>query len=220
MIADQIECSCRLELNKIYCMDCVDGIKQLDDYSIDLTLTDFPYGLNIDYGKFYIDTKDNLRKLVSRAMPEILRVSKRVLLTCGKSNLCLYPKPDWILAWINPAGASSNKWGFSCWQPILAYGGDPYLKNRMGRRPDIIYHNEKSENYKHPCPKPLGFWQKLLLRGSVHKNDIILDPFMGSGTTAYVCKQYHRNFIGFEINPEYVEVANKRLSKVQIAMFN
>ena len=43
--------------------------------------------------------------------------------------------------------------------------------------------------------------------------DVVLDPFMGSGTTAVACKQLGRNFIGFEINPEYVKTANRRLAQ-------
>ena len=94
-------------------------------------------------------------------MPEILRVSKRVLLTCGQSNVCKYPKSDWILAWVNKAGANQNKWGFTCWQPILAYGKDAYRTNNMGARPDIIIHSEVAEKWEHSCPKPIVFWKKL-----------------------------------------------------------
>ena len=46
-----------------------------------------------------------------------------------------------------------------------------------------------------------------------NENDLILDPFIGSGTTAVACKQLDRNFIGIEINPDYVDIANKRLVK-------
>ena len=45
------------------------------------------------------------------------------------------------------------------------------------------------------------------------KGNVILDPFMGSGTTAVACKQLNRNFIGFELSQEYVDIANKRLKQ-------
>lgn len=46
-----------------------------------------------------------------------------------------------------------------------------------------------------------------------YKNDIVLDPFMGSGTTALACKKLHRNFLGFEISRKYYEIANRRISQ-------
>ena len=65
------------------------------------------------------------------------------------------------------------------------------------------------------APKPeVGFYH-LVRFGSIEK-DIVLDPFIGSGTTAVVCKQLSRNFIGFEINEEYVKIANKRLEQTNL----
>jgi len=62
----------------------------------------------------------------------------------------------------------------------------------------------------HPHQKPLRLISNLILH-STHSRDVVLDPFVGSGTTAIACKQLGRNFLGFEINPEYVRLANKRL---------
>ena len=45
------------------------------------------------------------------------------------------------------------------------------------------------------------------------ENGLILDPFMGSGTTAVVARKLSRNYIGFELNPEYVEISNRRIKK-------
>lgn len=210
------------ELNKVYCMNCVDGLKQLPDKSVDVCLTDFPYGLDFDYGKTYVDTQENLQKLIKDVMPELQRVCKRIVITCGQTNIWLYPKADWIMAWVNNAGANQNKWGFTCWQPILCYGDDAYRKAGMGARPDIILDNGTRDDVKygnsydivkHSCQKPVSFWRRLLERVSVSENDIVLDPFCGSGVTLAVAKQTNRRFIGFEINPEYVMITNKRLEQ-------
>ncbi|MFH2062453.1 MAG: site-specific DNA-methyltransferase [Candidatus Beckwithbacteria bacterium] len=197
-------------INKVHCSDCLTFMKELPDKSIDLCLTDFPYGVNWEYD-IYNDTEENLKTLIDNAMPEILRVSKRALITCGHTNMWKYPEPKWIIAWVNSAGANRNSWGFTCWQPILAYGKDPYLENRLGARQDIIIKNEQSEKWGHSCSKPLDFWKLLLLRGSVKENDIILDPFLGSGTTAVAAQNLKRNFIGIEISEEYVKIARERL---------
>ena len=200
-----------LELNKIYCGDCLELMKQIPDKSIDLVLTDPPYGLEINYNN-YDDSDDKLKELINKFMPEVLRIGKRALITCGIKNVSLYPRPYWILAWIYKTTNTTGKWGFTQWQPILAYGKDPYLIYRMGRQKDVIEATGLEKNrFDFPCPKPLKFWTQLLLRGSPKKTDIILDPFLGSGTTAVACKQLKRNFIGIEISEKYCEIARQRL---------
>ncbi len=173
---------------------------------VDLVLTDFPYGTNVDYG-LYQDTQDNLKKLVNETMPEILRISKVALITCGNHNIHLYPPVNWILAWVNNAGNGINRWGFNCWQPILAYGRD------IRHTRDIIINNERSENNIHPCPKPINFWKQLLLRGSADISDNILDPLMGSGTTLVAAKELGRCCIGIDIEEKWCEEAAKRVER-------
>ena len=199
-----------IELNKIYNEDCLETMKRMADKSVDLVLTDPPYGVNYEYN-IYDDTPENLKWLVEKFMPEALRIGKRVLVTCGNGNQYLYPKPDWTLAWVISAGVGQNKWGFTCWQPILAYGKDPYRSNSMGARPDIIQSNERSEDFGHSCTKPINLWTSILQRGSVKETDLVYDPFMGSGTTAVACKKLKRNYIGSEISPEYIKIAENRL---------
>jgi len=115
----------------IYCADCREIMPQFADKDFNLVLTDFPYGNETDYQN-YEDTEANLKQLVNDVMPEVLRIGERSLITCGVANIQLYPKPQWILSWVTPAGNGSGKWGFCCWQPILAYGADPYLQNGLG----------------------------------------------------------------------------------------
>ena len=69
-----------------------------------------------------------------------------------------------------------------------------------------------NERWKHPTQKPLRIIEKLLKTHS-NENDIILDPFLGSGTTAVAAQYLKRNFIGIEINPEYCKIAEQRLSQ-------
>jgi len=200
----------------IYHGDCLEILPQLEP--VDLILTDPPYGLGMEYGD-YDDTEDNLVKLISEGFPHIKKISKTILITPGVINQWFYPRPDWVLSWYVPGASATGKWGFSCWQPILAYGKDPYLKNGKGRRPDIIVATRDNlmgnadMSKKHPCPKPLGLWKKILIRGSCLSKDIILDPFMGSGTTVVSAKQLGYRAIGIEINEKYCEIAARRLSQ-------
>lgn len=76
--------------------------------------------------------------------------------------------------------------------------------------------------FTHPTIKPLELVKRHLLH-TTQPNDIVLDCFMGSGTTAVACQEIGRQFIGFEIEPKWVKVANDRLNKIdangQICMF-
>ena len=73
------------------------------------------------------------------------------------------------------------------------------------------------ENTPHPTQKPEMILERII-KASSHRGDIVLDPFMGSGTTATVASRLGRQFIGFEINKEYVRLALKRLDSVQLEL--
>lgn len=68
---------------------------------------------------------------------------------------------------------------------------------------------------KHPTEKPEELLERVILLGS-KKGDLILDPFMGSGTTGVVCKKLERKFIGIEIDDEYFDIAEKRIKNHKI----
>ena len=70
----------------------------------------------------------------------------------------------------------------------------------------------KKENWEHPTQKPVELCRWILEKYS-NEGDTVLDPFMGSGTTAVACKQLQRNFIGFELSQKYVDIANRRLQQ-------
>ena len=201
-------------MNEIICGDCLDVLKSMPDKSVDLVLTDPPYGVNLGYD-IYEDTQDNLRELIRKVLPEMLRIGKVVALTPGVINIGLYPNYKWILAWINTAGAGSGPWGFTCWQPILVWGADPFLAGGKGRRPDFIQDNSRGGEFGHPCSKPLSLMRQIIERTSLHEGDTILDPFCGSGTTCVAAKILGRKYIGIEISPVYAEIARKRVEQAQ-----
>ena len=72
---------------------------------------------------------------------------------------------------------------------------------------------DDKELYEHPTIKPLEKIKDFIFNSS-NENDIILDCFMGSGTTAVACKELGRNYIGFEINEKYFEIALDRLNGI------
>ena len=199
----------------IYCGDCRDILPTFPDKSFDLVLTDPPYANETEYSSYH-DTAANLALLLGGSFEEIRRVSVRSLFSCGVANIHLFPRPDWTLLWYSPAGVGSSKWGFACWQPILAYGPDPYLQAGLGRQPDTIVSNESSKKNGHPCPKPEQTWKQVLTRASIEMWDSILDPFMGSGTTLVAAKRLGRRATGIELSEKYCQIAVKRLSQMQL----
>jgi site-specific DNA-methyltransferase (adenine-specific) len=189
--------------------DCREILPQLGIY--DLVITDPPYGVGLEYDG-YDDTEKNLREVVLASVP-LMRTSGVVtLITPGISNLFRYPEPDWVLCWF--FGQSYNSpWGFTSWQPILAYGEDPYLREGKGGRADAVNMVCSTPVDGHPCPKPLKFWRWLMMRGASRKTDRILDPFLGSGTTLIVAKKLGHQAVGIEQSERYCEISAKRLNQ-------
>lgn len=197
------------------CGDCLEILPTLASGSIDTIFADPPYGIGVPYAT-YDDTRDNLKKLIERFMPEFLRIAKRVVITPGTSNLWLYPEPTWCLSFVNPAGVGRSSWGFICWNPILVYGADPFLAHGEGSRPDTMFMRNSNDidNNGHPCPKPFNVMRWIIER-TTRQGELVLDPFMGSGTTGVACVQLGRHFMGIEMNPDYFALAEKRIAEAR-----
>lgn len=192
----------------IYHGDCRDILPHLP--KVDLVLTDPPYGVGVDYGT-YEDTQSNLRILIDEIWPILQAASDRILITPGIANIQVWPKSTWVLCWmIQGTNCGSGPWGFATWQPILAYGKDPWLANGKGRKMDSFVNKCASEKNGHPCPKPLKVWNWIMIRSSF-EGESVLDPFMGSGTTLVAAKNLGRRAIGIEIEERYCEIAVNRL---------
>lgn len=79
---------------------------------------------------------------------------------------------------------------------------------------DLHRIRHKTRRDEHPCQLPIPLLERLLLM-STDEGDIILDPFMGTGTTAIAAKKLGRKFIGIDIDPKYVEITTKKLDNVE-----
>jgi site-specific DNA-methyltransferase (adenine-specific) len=197
---------------KIYCGDCAEIMPLLP--KVDLVVTDPPYGVGVEYQDGITDNDDLIKNVVIPVIQIALANSKRVIITPGTRCAWLYPRPDEMGCLYFPAGNGFSRWGFTCFQPILYYGKDPYPTNKSANSRSWT---ELSEKNDHPCPKPLKMMKWLVKKGSLD-NETILDPFLGSGTTLVACKELKRNGIGIEINEKYCEIAKKRLQNTQRMM--
>lgn len=225
-----------LELNKIYCMDCLEGMKQLDDKSVDLIVTDPPYNFIANGGGFIKREKCKYLDNVSEGfgydfepepyLYEFPRILKRMnmYVWCSKNLIHRYLQwavENWykydILTWHkkNPVPLWNNKYISDTEYCIWIYESGKYFNSNLQdwrKYRKFFLTNIGIESNGHPTPKPL-ITLKRPIEISSKEGDLILDPFMGSGTTAVACKQLKRNFIGFEISPEYIKIAERRLSQ-------
>jgi len=215
-------------INQIICGDCLEVMKELPSKSIDLLVTDPPYKISQKYGGG-VDA-DNLMAVSSilKVMPEISRVLKpnrfavifydnRILpflFESIKGTNLIYRKQIFLYRrWGN-----ANRWcgWMQTTDPVCIFinGYDkPFMPKIKGKVLHDVYIKDKPEKFNagHMAQKPLEMI-KHIINWCSDKNEIVLDCYLGSGTTAVACKQLDRNFIGIEINPDYVDIANKRLA--------
>jgi site-specific DNA-methyltransferase (adenine-specific) len=91
------------------------------------------------------------------------------------------------------------------------------VNNMRGANPGDVWqfshiHYCNKNRQEHPTQKPEGLIERMVLASS-EEDDIVIDPFAGSGTTLRVCQQLNRNCIGIELNPEYVKLIHERLKQ-------
>jgi site-specific DNA-methyltransferase (adenine-specific) len=189
----------------IYHGDCQDILPHL---RADLTITDPPYNVGLDYcdGDARPDYEDWCRAWF-RLCPE------PVILTPGIVNLAMWlgiQKARWICSWMKPNQCSASALnGFNAWEPVLVYGKP---RKPVGQDAWVVPVSRQRAAVGHPCPKSEVFWRSLVSDFSL-ATDIIADPFMGSGTTLVAAKRLGRKAIGIERERKYCDLAIERLAQ-------
>jgi site-specific DNA-methyltransferase (adenine-specific) len=209
--------------------DCLEVMPLLG--KVDSVVSDPPYGVGFQgkrakqsdgsvkhvaggYTSGFEDTPDYVQDVAVYAVNSCIGHVRSMAITPGTRCAFLYPPPDDIGCFFSAAGTGLGRWGFSCSQPILYYGKDPFLANGKGGRANSLgqtYPNDANTS-GHPCSKPLPqmIW---LVNRATWLGDIVLDPFMGSGTTLVACQKLGRQGIGIEIDPDYFDIACKRVEE-------
>jgi len=195
----------------IYHGDCRDVLPTLS--AIDVVLTDPPYGVGFEYASLYHDTRANYGEFIGGVFQQMQRLTDRIIITPGIRNLWLYPPADWVLCWAKPGTMGrSDLGGFNAWEPVLMYGKRRIWQDLFHATPGTALGAAMRETGDHPCPKPLTLF-KWLLEQLSDQGEMILDPFMGSGTSLRAAKDLSRNAIGIEIEERYCEIAANRLAQ-------
>ena len=187
----------------LICGDCLEVLPTLETGSVDAVITDPPY----------------LEGNFSHLLPDFERVGRRVVLTPGKLeafNWIARKAPFWEYCW---RMSSKSLGGSAC----LHIGFEPVLAYQRPLRPlgnDVLTYTQKifsATNGIHKWPKPIELFAKLVSHWT-NPGDLVLDPFMGSGTTGVACAQLGRRFIGIEIDPGYFAIAQKRIAQARLQM--
>ena len=219
--------------------DCLELMKGLDDESVDCVITDPPYGIDYlssrttNHHKLENDKDVRIDKLYAKFLPDVKRILIKKGVLCsfsggGKRPTTAYATLELIkhlelvqtLIWSKGKTDGSFVglgWRYRpSYETILVGAKDAgnynfyprYSSNVFVCKPHIPQKGE------HPTQKPIKL-MRWLIENHTKEGDTILDPFMGSGTTGEACKQLGRNFIGYEISPDYFKIAEKRIREAE-----
>jgi len=224
---------------KLYNADCLDILKDMPNKSVDLVLTDPPYNIGYTYEQY----DDNLtEESYIELLSEFQYPYKTVMIHYPEEMMkYLCPalgNPDEIMAWCYNSNLPRQFRLIGFWNcsPDKTKVLQPY-KNPKDKRilqttkngskgakiydwfSDIQYvKNVSKEKTIHPCPVPVELMKRIILM-TTKPDDIVLDPFMGSGTTGVACKLLNRSFIGIEIDKKYFELAKRRIDNTEWGLF-
>ena len=203
-----------IELNKIYNEDCLQTMAKMDDESVDLVLTDPPYGIgetnerNMSREKCSIPTNYGHYDWDSDKIPmnyfyEIQRISKNQIIF-GGNYYDLGPTSCYVV-WDkdntgNFADAELAWTSFKSAVRIFKFRWNGMLQENM---------KNKEKRY-HPTQKPVELIRQILDKYS-SPIETIYDPFVGSGSILLAAQKLGHDWIGSEISQEYVDLANKRI---------
>jgi DNA modification methylase len=207
--------------------DCLEIMKGMPDKSVDLVLTDPPYGIRIGKngsvggGSFRgktqkfdnIDWDNSIPK--KEYFDELFRVSKNQIIWGGNYFLDYLGSTRCLLVWYKRDGLPVRTFA-DCEIAWTSFNKNSQVFNC---RWDGFIRDSKEIKVAHPTQKALEVMKWCVGEFSDDSNTI-LDPFMGSGTTGVACKELNRNFIGIEILPEYFKIAEQRINNTQGSLFN
>lgn len=198
-------------IGKIYCENCLETMKRMPDKSIDLVLTDPPYGIGISSNPI---RQKHTKKEWDNNIPmdlifnEIFRISKNQII--WGANYFNLPPSKGFLIW-----DKKQPYDFSLAMCEYAYSSFDFPAKMYS------YSNRGDEIKLHPTQKPLDLMTFCLNFALQRDNTIktIYDPFSGSGTSLVCAKSKGLDYIGSELDKDYFEIINKRLQSVQGSLF-
>jgi site-specific DNA-methyltransferase (adenine-specific) len=212
-----------LPRNQLICGHALHFLKQLPDKSIDLVVTDPPYGDNIAYGIHNRTIAGNEHPLIALSVMHeayrVLKANASAYMFCGMRHLAFiraffqdytkYSIRD-VLIWdkILRGRGHGFRRQYEC--ILVLEKGKPRYRNAGLSN---VLRFQRARAIRHPHEKPVELIETLIQQSS-DEQDVVLDPFVGSGTTAVAAQRLNRHYVGVELDRRYYAVAEKRLQQI------
>jgi site-specific DNA-methyltransferase (adenine-specific) len=204
-----------LEMNQLYLMDCMEGMKQFPDKYFELAIVDPPYGLPKDstHGRGKLKNRilnnGSLELWDKQPSPEYFKELRRVSVNqiIWGGNYFDLPPTRGIICW-----DKCQPWkNFSQWEMAWTSFNKPAA---------LFKFDNRTKDKIHPTQKPVALY-KWLLKNYAKPGDKILDTHVGSASSLIACYDMGFDYIGFEIDEDYYNMAQKRIEehKAQLRMF-
>lgn len=239
-----------IELDRIYNMDCLDGMKMIPDGSIDLIVTDPPYRVtqrgnpkSSTMSGYWVKRKTCSGRIfdcndtdIEKYLPEFFRILKadaHCYIMCNNFNLPHFfseisksgLKFVKLLVWDKQSKICGRYYMGQVEHIFMLRKGKDKPINNCGTSDILTFSNFNRErdgngDLLHESIKPVPLMQ-CLIENSSNEGEIVLDPFMGSGTTAIACIRSNRHYVGYELDKVYYERASKRINNemMQLTLF-
>lgn len=222
-----------VEIDKIYLGDCFELMKNIPDGRINLIVTDPPFGGAGGSGGNEVADGElggggNVCYDIERFAREVERLQGddiNAYFFCKKAQVAEYLRvyslmmgcSFEVLCWhkSNPVSACSTKYTSDTEFCLYFRKGKRQIHPSCPEDAATYFIGEVDpidmKRWKHPSMKPLDFVRRII-RNSSNESDIVLDPFLGSGTTALAAIRENRHYMGFEVNRDYYTIASKRVT--------
>lgn len=214
-----------MEWNRVIYADCMNeenGLPTLEVKSVDLCITDPPW--NVNYKGLSKRRKGPKNKVLYKDnypdewnliwFNELERICNGIMIATTRNKLRWWYKNtdvrDMLIIYFKNGTGSSKISQWNCWSPYLCFG-DFFRTHKLFHnliKTYILSGFLSKYHYIHPNPKEVKVWDKII-RELQPKS--VIDPFLGSGTTAEVCTKLGIPWLGYEINEVYSQDINKRL---------
>lgn len=205
----------------IYNRDCLEAMAEMPSASVDAIVTDPPYAIptivaanrNTTINVGDLSLIESAFRVMFAEFDRILKPTGRFFMFCDGTSYPVIFRAAYgkfstaLLVWnkgrigMGREFRKSHELIMHCWK-----SDTPIFKDGIGR-PDVLDCKPIGGEREHPAQKPVDLLKQLLLVCG----DTIFDPFAGSGSTGVACKELNKNFIGFEIDDAYCEIAKRRI---------
>lgn len=216
-----------MELDLIHNINCFDFFETLDDKCVDYVFTSPPYNRKRnDKYKLYNDTLADYYGFLLNAIEQSRRVAKKAVIINLQINYynsadvykiigTYHPFIRNMFIWEKTNPLPANGFNITNAYEIFLVIGDKPLKSNKTYTKNVIHSSVYSKMPKNHRAVMHPDIARFFIESFTQEGDIVFDPFMGVGTTAKICKELNRHFIGCELIKEYCDMAIKQIQEVE-----